>query len=102
MANVCLILNWTNIPVYTYLLAFSKAVDKVNHLTLCVKMIERQTYLLIVRASLFWYQMQNDYTQCDKVHLHYIPICNCCVWTTSGYDISVLHCLVGCFHFGRW
>ena len=76
MANVCLILNWTNILVYTYLLAFSKAVDKVNHLTFCVKMIERQTYLLIVRASLFWYQMQNDCTQCDKVHLHYIPICN--------------------------
>ena len=47
-----------NTPVYTCFLDASKAIDRVNHLTLFTRLIYSGNSLLIVRILVFWYQTQ--------------------------------------------
>ena len=65
-----------NTPVYTCLLDASKAFDRVNHWTLFAKLNDAHAPLLIVRVSLFSYQMQQVCNKLGKSCSNYCTICN--------------------------
>ena len=50
-------------PVFTCFLDASKAFDKINHYTLILKLLNRETPIMLVRILLFWYTIQ---TMCVK------------------------------------
>ena len=63
-------------PVYTCLLAASKAFDWVNHWTLFAKLIETGALLLIVRVVLFGIKKQQVCIKWGNSSSTYFTICN--------------------------